>query len=114
MSAGHQLPDVCRPRHRGNPESEGANAKIHADKTPMQRAIYLWLEAHPNSSCEEISRKMDVRYTTVSARLSELRKEKWVSKVGIAKTSGGSNCALYVVNTPEEREQMKIQGQLFQ
>lgn len=76
------LPDVCRKRHKGNPESEAANRKIQSSKAHLQERILNWIRCAGSNgaTCKEISRGMGLAYTTASARLSELKQQGRIYK----------------------------------
>jgi len=87
--------DVCASRHRGNPESEAANERVAPSKADLRWKIMLWFYEHGPATCEQASRALGLRYTTASARLSELKADGFLEITGKrALTSGGSQAAL--------------------
>jgi len=78
------LPDICRNRHKNNPESEAANARIQAHKTLLQQRVFNWIQvAGANgATSKEISRALDIPLHSVSGRLSELKKAGQIRKTG--------------------------------
>jgi hypothetical protein len=76
------MSDITANRHRGNPESVAANERVQGSKEAIQNYIRDWLcRAGPHTS-KEISVCLYMKYTTVSARLSELKADGWVVKTG--------------------------------
>lgn len=65
--------DVCASRHRGNELSQLAHARVAPHASALRGSIYDWLLSHGPATCEEIANALGLRYTTVSARASELK-----------------------------------------
>lgn len=65
--------DITRNRHRGNPESEAAHDSIVLYKSESQLRV-LEVLRRKGATSKELSRSLSMGYTTVSARLSELKK----------------------------------------
>lgn len=116
MSAA-QIPDICRSRHGGSSESEAANARVHHAKYELRAMIlhFFRIRASAGASCEEAARELGVRYTTASARISELKADGELIPTGERKrTSGGSTAAILRVTSRVERERVRTgQGLLF-
>ena len=64
--------DITRNRHKGNAESRDAHKRIVHRKAGDQQKILDYLKTHEATS-KEIARDLGMGYTTVSARLSELK-----------------------------------------
>jgi len=99
-------PDICSNRHRYDPNSFLANIRIHPHKLDLRQKIYCFLAEHGPRTCEEIANRLNMRYTTVSGRLSELKAMTWVTPNGVRKTSGGSTAAVIRALSEEERERI--------
>jgi DNA-binding transcriptional ArsR family regulator len=76
------IKDVTRNRHRGNPESEAANERVSLSKSVDRVRIYQTLQDEGPRTSKELSRELAMRYTTVSARLSELKAMQLIEKTG--------------------------------
>jgi len=92
-----QETDICRNRHRGNPESEAAFKSIVAG-LPFMRAEVL-LRIHKADlaglTVHELAEQLGTTPNTVSGRLTELKKEGRIRKVGMRPTPSGSRAAVY-------------------
>lgn len=85
------MSDVCASRHRGNPESVEANDRIESSKAALRWRIMSWFFEHGPATCEEASRGTRIQYQTMSARISELKRDGLLAPTGQRrKTSGGS------------------------
>lgn len=105
MSA-QPIPDICRVKHGRNPESEGANARVHRAKYELRTLVYEWFlrRGLGGATCEQASIELGMRYTTASARISELKADRWLIPTGRKqKTSTGSSAALVRAQTEAER-----------
>jgi biotin operon repressor len=89
--------DICANRHKGNPESAAANRRIAPHKSTQRERVLTIIRDNTPISCEQIHVRFGIRYTAVSARISELKKSGDVIKVGTTKTETGSTAALYGV-----------------
>ena len=118
------LNDVCLSRHKGNAESLAANARVAPTKALLRDSIYQWFVFRGNAgaTCEEASRTMQIRYTTMSARISELRADGWLVQIVMngekmrRKTQGGSTAAVLRAQTAQERAgvfRSRQQAELF-
>lgn len=99
--------DICVGRHRGNPMSVAANARVHSAKYELRTLIYNWflMRGAIGGTCEQASRELGVRYTTASARISELKADRWLVTTGERhKTSGGSTAAMLRAQTEAQRD----------
>jgi hypothetical protein len=102
-----ELPDICRLKHGRNALSEAANKRVHRSKYELRELLYQWvlMQGNRGGTCEEASNALGVRYTTASARLSELKADRWLVPTGERrKTTGGSSAAVLRAQTKAERE----------
>lgn len=76
--------DVTSTKHRGNRQSVKAAVEGEHRRPSQKRRIWLYIHERGESGAtvEEISNELTMRYTTVSARCSEMKTE------GIIKASG--------------------------
>lgn len=72
------LSDICRNRHQRNQQSKDANARIQPCKRTLQLRILNHLKANGGATSKEIRDALSIPYTTVSARLSELKQSREV------------------------------------
>jgi len=116
--------DICLSRHKGNSESLAANTRVAPAKALLRDQIYQWFlfRGSAGATCEEASRAMQIRYTTMSARISELRADGWLVQIVVngekmrRKTQGGSSAAVLRAQTAEERAgafRSRQQAELF-
>jgi hypothetical protein len=93
-------PDVCRRRHRGNPESRAANERVHDSKAKLQERIYQHIANLPHgATCEEVTRALRLRYTTCSARMAELKALNRLFPSGERRpTSTGAKAAVLITD----------------
>lgn len=97
--------DICRHRSGANANSFLANLHVSGRKHTQRERIYLWLRAFGPATCEEISSALSMRYTSVSARLAELKAMRLVTPSGIErKTTGGELASAMRVISDRERE----------
>ncbi len=107
--------DICRNRHRDNSESNSANARVNPAKADMRYRImrFFYERGDRGATCEQAAIALALRYTTASARISELKAEGLLAFTGEhAKTSGGASAALLKVATEKraEPEQLELIG----
>ena len=98
----YSLEDLCSRKHRGSPESEAAHAVVVPRKAELHALILgelAWLaEVGAGGTCEELSQALQMRYTTCSARCSELLKAGRIRKSGARRpTSTGCLAAVLVI-----------------
>jgi Fic family protein len=89
--------DICRNRHKAEPFSEAANP------TPMQKSrdrykIVMFLKENGGHTAEEIERKLKLGRSTVSARMSELKRDGVIKRIGRRPTTTGSTAGVYDLN----------------
>ncbi len=96
--------DICRNRHGANPNSFLANLHVSGRKHTQRERIYLQLRDSGPATCEELSQWLAMRYTSVSARLAELKAARWVTPSGQErKTTGGEWASVMRAVTESER-----------
>lgn len=87
--------DVCASRHRGSKESEVANERVSPSKAELRYRIVRWFFEHGPATCEQASIALGIRYSSMSARISELKRDGLLVPTGEhCKTSGGSPAAV--------------------
>jgi Mn-dependent DtxR family transcriptional regulator len=100
-------PDICANRHGYEPNSFLANLRVAGRKQNLRQRIYVSLMEHGPATCEQLALRLGIRYTTCSARLSELKAMTWVVRSGqIRETTGGSDAAVVRALSAEEREKL--------
>jgi hypothetical protein len=81
------LVDVTAKKHKGNPESKKANLKAAPRKGGKREAIYRWFQAHGPAIAEQLLEAFPQwRYSTVTARISELRRDGFLEQIGVRST----------------------------
>jgi hypothetical protein len=93
--AGIQLPDVCRAKHQGNAQSEAANVRVHPSKSELKKNILNFIRERVGSTTEEVATGLNLRYTTASGRISELRRDSALEDSGRTRPTS-SGCAATV------------------
>jgi hypothetical protein len=91
--------DITSSHHGGNRCSEEANADVTPFKS-TQRFMCLRLVAQysPHGiSCDEIERVSGLKHQSAGARMTELKSDGLIFRIGYGKTRSGCRCALYVV-----------------
>ena len=84
--------DICANRHRGNKQSVMANAR--ADKNVHRQRI-LRLFRNAQWTCDELEVFLDLPHQSCSARISELKRDGLIVKVGTRPTRSGCQAAVY-------------------
>jgi predicted transcriptional regulator len=88
-----QPSDICRNYHGGNEQSEAANVAIQPRKQSMRMRILEWWTQE--STVEECELALGMKHQTVSARVSELRKDGLLQDTGRTRpTSSGSQAEI--------------------
>lgn len=104
--------DICARRHRGSAESEAANGKVAPSKHWQRELIWqkLVFAGAAGATCQEISRETGISYTSCSARMSEMKHDRWIAPVLDAggrkvrrKTQGGCSAGVWRALTHAER-----------
>lgn len=91
--------DVCASRHKGAETSEAAHERGRGghEATRLQILEYVRGRGQLGATCEEISEALELRYTTASARCSELLAAGDVVRIGATRpTSSGSPASVVV------------------
>jgi hypothetical protein len=90
--------DICRNRHQGNPESEAANLQTNKARDRAKVIAHITAQGARGSTCEELSVSLGLRYTTASARCSELKADGVIVTSGERRpTQTGSMAAVLVL-----------------
>jgi len=72
-----ELFDVCRNRHRGNAESEGANPPKDVKRRDREK-VYEIVKSSRGVTSKEIAEQMNRRLNCISGRISELKRSELV------------------------------------
>lgn len=72
-----QLPDICRGKHGGHPQSEAANRALHPRKQRLRDRILDYVRScgARGTTRDEIVTALDIPLATVSGRCAELKFE---------------------------------------
>ncbi len=92
--------DICRNNHGGNPESEAANTGNTKKRDKFRRDLYAWwVEQGPRGAITEraLHAFADLRYSTVTARVSEMKRSGLLFKVGVSPTEYSGKMAAVLV-----------------
>jgi hypothetical protein len=102
--------DICANRHKRNALSEQAHKRIVATKKGMWQRIYNYVSACAahGATVEEMAIRMQLRHSTVSARVSELKCGVNVGGITLRlvdsgqrrRTTSGSTAAVMVAQVP--------------
>lgn len=95
------IDDICQARHKGNEHSAAANASLRGGaKAKIRREILEFISSAGSrgATVEEIQQALAMRYTTVSARCSELKRDELLVESGSRKTSSGRAAAVLVLS----------------
>ena len=102
--------DICSNYHRGNAESVIANKTASKTKLNKRDRISHIIEGHYLNyhylTCEDIEIITGWKHQTVSARISELKRDGKIKVIGKRKTESGCQAAVYGPVLP-------IQSQMF-
>lgn len=92
--------DITRNNSRGNPESAEANISAAANKERFRKLIFDWFLKNGPAIAEDVLAAFPhLRYSTVTARVSELRRDRKLFKIGLRPTKySGKNAALLSVH----------------
>ena len=94
--------DICIYYHRGNRESVNAHSKAKKTSSSKRKFIYEFIRKAKGITCEDIEIATGWKHQTVSARISELKRDKAIIPVGKRKTRSGCNAALYGPRYPRQ------------
>jgi biotin operon repressor len=86
--------DICRRRHKGNQFSEAANPTTESKSRDRLR-IVLYLRDNGGHTAEEVEAALGLGRSTVSARMSELKRDGMLVQTGRRPTSTGSTAGVY-------------------
>jgi len=81
---------------------EGIMENVSSSIRPLGEIVWDIIKVSGPMTVEQIGKEFNLRYTTVSARVSELKREKRVKVVGYSKTTSGCRAALLEVVKPDE------------
>jgi len=76
------IKDVTRNRHRGNAESEAAYESVKHRMSADRHTILTYMRFSGPQTSKELSLNLQINYTTMSARLSELKAMGLIEKTG--------------------------------
>ena len=86
--------DICKNRHRDNVFSVLANPS--ADQKSRDRIkIIGHIRTFGPRSAEQIERELKIGRSTVSARMSELKRDNVIRRVSVTTTTTGSQAGVY-------------------
>ncbi len=88
--------DICASRHQGNEFSTEANPNPH-QKSRDRLKIVLHIRANGPRTGEEIGNDLTMCYSTVSARMSELKRDGVIIKVGRRPTATGATAGVFAL-----------------
>lgn len=92
--------DITARNSRGNPESADANLKAAERKAKYRRMVYDWWECQGATGMlaeDALHAFPQLRYSTVTARISELRRDGMLVQIGLRPTAySGKNAAVLV------------------
>ena len=89
--------DITSSHHGGNRYSEAANQDVAPFKSG-QRFLCLRMVTQYSPygiSCDEIERITGLKHQSAGARMTELKSDGLIYKVGTGKTRSGCQCGLY-------------------
>lgn len=92
--------DICENRHKGNANSRIAYKNItKTRKVSLKSKIVAFIVScgDRGATVEEIQEGIKARYTTVSARCSELKKNEVIEEKGERETTSGSPAAVLFI-----------------
>ena len=89
---GNTRRNVCANRHHGNEQSVAANK--NPDKQ-RQRAQVLAAIQYRTQTCEQIEEFTGLPHQSCSARISELKRDGLIRKIGTRPTRSGCQAAVY-------------------
>jgi Fic family protein len=88
--------DITKNYHRGNLESADAYKKIRHTAASYRESIYKYIKLGGGLTCEEIEIMTGWKHQTVSARISELKRDGRIISIGKRETKSGCKAAVYV------------------
>ncbi len=90
--------DICENRHQGNQCSIEAHERVEPSKATLHKMILEYVSQVSGATTEEIAKGLSIRYTTASARCSELKRSGMLVASGRKRlTSSGSTAAVLTI-----------------
>lgn len=86
--------DICANRHRGNEQSIAAN-KAAKKSTERQQILEILNFGNANLTCEDLEKVSGISHQSCSARISELKRDGLIVKIGTRPTKSGCQAAVY-------------------
>ena len=101
-------PDICILYHKGNAESSAAHYYVKLTAKSYRTLIFNIIRScnHNGITCEEIELSHDWKHQTVSARISELKRDGEIIANGKRQTTSGCMASIYFVKT--KGQQMRL------
>jgi hypothetical protein len=96
--------DICQNRHGGNEQSNAAFEET-SKGLPRRRALCLALihnAASKGLTVHELAALLDTTPNAVSGRLTELKKDGRITKIGSRPSPTGSQAAVYIPTSTHE------------
>jgi hypothetical protein len=93
--------DICARKHKGNPQSVEANKQAGSNKARDRQRVVEFIKSRGEygATTEEASEALELRYTTASARFSDLKRDGLIVESGrTRKTRSGCAAAVCVVS----------------
>lgn len=102
MTKPNNYDDICRNNHGGNPESEAANTGNTKKRDAFRKEMYEWWVAQGWGGAiteQALTHFAHLRYSTVTARVSEMKRSGLLFKVGTRPTNySGKQAAVLVAD----------------
>ena len=90
------LLDICARKHRGSLTSAAAHAAVVPRKQALRAMILTFVKEQLfGATVEEIAEALRIRYTTASARVSELKRDGLLRIGGQRRTTTGCMAAVH-------------------
>jgi predicted transcriptional regulator len=87
--------DICKNYHKGNEQSVAANMIAAPFKVSTRVKIILALKTRGDQTCEELEKELQLSHQACSARISELKRDGLIRKIGTRPTRSGCQAAVY-------------------
>jgi len=97
-------PDITKNYHKGNRFSQQAHKKFVSKAASYREQILKIVKNGGGITCEEIEDITGWKHQTVSARISELKRDNRIQVLGKRKTKSGCYAAVYVAGKPKQSE----------
>lgn len=100
--------DITQNNHGGNPESQAANVDVAPRKPRYREIIADWFRLNGPAIAEDVLAAFPKwRYSTVTARISELRRDRIIVQIGVRPTAySGKDAALLKFREPGDDEEL--------